>query len=1422
MVKQYILQPKSKYLSELRGMETISLLFPDQSILGKIEIEKVVINSATKDVTVYLKAPVALDEQLRAKIEEQFSAQLQAKCQIKLRAEKVDGLSADREQHFSDLDALTEAIKKQFAGVYAWLTSTPLAWEGEGALVVRVNSALALDYIRPRERQLLNCLQERAGKKIKIRYEVVEEERPLPESPEEYPLLEPPGQPAATPKPAPAHGQVLLGAKIREAACAIKEITAEVEEVVIEGEVLTTEVRSLKSGRNLLLFDLTDYTDSISVKAFASKKYDPSATVQTGMWLKIKGKLQYDDYAKEQIIMADSIQIAAAPELKDEAETKRIELHLHTKMSAMDGLLDLEKAIQTVANWGHEAIAITDHGVVQAFPEAARLGKKYGVKILYGMEGYLVDDQEPVVTAPPDCAFFDLPLVVVDIETTGLNPQRAELLEIGAVKVEKGKVTAVFNELVRPSQPIPYKITQLTGITEEMVKDAPFPAEVLGRFKEFAAGAILAAHNARFDLGFLREKFKVYLDEEFAPPAVDTLALSRVLRPEWKSHRLDAVAKGLGIIQEQHHRAGDDALTAWKILEKGLERCREKNCTKWTELNALSTAAHPESLHSYHILLLVKDQTGLANLYKLVSESHLKYYHRHPRIPRSLLAEYREGLLLGTACEAGELFSALLNGAEEQQVERIAAFYDFLEIQPLTNNEFLVREGRLTKEELIELNRQICRLGEKLGKPVVATGDVHFLRPEDEVFRRILMAGQGYSDAEEQPPLYLRTTTEMLAEFSYLGEELAYQVVVANPRRIVAEIGDVKPVPDQFYPPKLPGAEEEIRTTAYRRAEELYGKPLPKIVAERLELELKSIIGHGYAVLYLIAQKLVRKSLDDGYLVGSRGSVGSSLVATMCGITEVNPLPAHYRCPHCFYSEFMETGAVGSGFDLPAKDCPQCGQPLVKDGQDIPFATFMGFEGDKEPDIDLNFSGDYQPVVHRYTEELLGKGFVFRAGTITGLAEKTAYGFVRGYMEEKGITLRQAEINRLVQGCTGVRRSTGQHPGGMIVLPQDQEIYKFTPIQYPANDQNAEWVTTHFDYHAALEGRLVKLDILGHDDPTVIRMLYDLTGVDPLTIPFDEPRTMKLFSSVEPLGITPEELGFDLGTLGIPEFGTGFARQMLEETRPKSFSELICISGLSHGTNVWLGNAQELIKAEQATLSDVISTRDKIMTDLIYRGVPPKQAFTIMEKVRKGRNLDEADIQLLREHQVPEWYIDSCLKIKYLFPKAHAAAYVMMGFRIAYYKVYYPEAFYAAYFSIRADEFNAELVLQGVDYVRKYLKELEAKGNGLTAKEKNLYTILEVAHEAMLRKIRFLPVDLYRSDATKFLITPNGLLMPLVAIPGLGETAARAVVKARAEGEFVSVEDLKNRARLSSNVIEVLTEQGCLKGLPATNQLTLF
>lgn len=1421
MAKEYRIVPKAKTLAELRGIDQISLFFPETQSLAETEIEQIIVDCETREVVLRLKANGGWNQEIQERLAAQFSGLLNAKCKVELLPAAANAQPASAPTVTEE--TLSAVLKERFPSVFAWLASPPLSLDRTtNRLTLRVNSSLAVDYIRAREKQLLACLPPLDGKGYKLNYEI--EEEPLePPAPPEY-FYEPsiPVVETKTVPEAPQTNAVLLGRKIKEEPVPINTVTAEMETVVIEGEVLKTEVRTMKSGRNLLLFDLTDYSDSISVKAFVPPKQETAPAIEKGMWLRVKGDLQYDEYAKETVLMANSIQQVPSPKITDDAAEKRIELHLHTKMSAMDSIVELEKAIKMAADWGHEALAITDHGVVYAFPEAARLGKKYGIKIIYGIEGYLVNDQEPIVTSAPACAFHERPIVVVDIETTGFNPEWNELLEIGAVKIVNGVVTETFTRLVRPTRPVPYKIEQLTGITEEMVKDAPPPGEVLTEFMTFVGDAVFVAHNAQFDYGFLRAKLKKHLQVEFNPPVADTLALSRALWPHLKSHRLDMLAKELGIIQEQHHRAGDDALTAWQILEKALALCKEQSLTRWVDLNTLTYEQKVENLHPYHIVLLAQNQTGLRNLYRLVSASHVEHFHRHPRIPRSLLNRYREGLIVGSACEAGELFTALLNGVDESKVREIAAFYDYLEIQPLANNEFLVREGRLSREQLMALNEKICRLGAELNKPVVATGDVHFLRPQDAIFRRILLAGQGYEDADQQPPLYLRTTEEMLAEFAYLGEELARQVVIEAPKQVAARIGEVKPIPDQFYPPHIPGADEEIRTMAYRRAEELYGSPLPSVVVDRLELELKSIIGHGYAVLYLIAAKLVKKSLDDGYLVGSRGSVGSSFVATMCGITEVNPLPAHYRCAECYYTEFMATGAIGSGFDLPDKVCPRCGAVLLKDGQDIPFATFMGFEGDKEPDIDLNFSGEYQPVVLRFTEELFGKGNVFRAGTITGLAEKTAFGFVRGYIEEKGLKLRQAEIDRLVQGCTGVRRSSGQHPGGMIVVPEGQEIYDFTPVQYPANDRSAEWITTHFDYHGALEGRLVKLDILGHDDPTVIRMLQDLTGVDPKKVPLDDPETLKLFSSAAPLGVTPEDLGFDLGTLGIPEFGTEFARQMLEETKPQTFAELVYISGLSHGTNVWLGNAQELIKNKQATLLEVISTRDKIMTDLIYRGLPPKAAFTIMEKVRKGRGLDAEDIQLMKEYDVPQWYIDSCLKIRYLFPKAHAVAYVMMGFRIAYFKVHYPEAFYATFFTIRSNDFDAELVLGGPEQLKAKMKELKAKGNEMTAKEKGLYATLEVAHEAMLRGIRFLPVDLYRSDATRFLITHRGLLMPLTTIQGLGEAAARTLVEARAEGEFYSVEDLKTRARLSSAVIEVLSRQGCLKGLPATNQLTLF
>ncbi|HYH05210.1 MAG TPA: PolC-type DNA polymerase III, partial [Bacillota bacterium] len=1217
---------------------------------------------------------------------------------------------------------------------------------------------------------------------------------------------------------------IIYGRKINGEPLPIRELTDEIDQVVIHGEIFRFESRVSKAGKKFFMGDITDYSDSISFKIFPRKEEPLDEKLAEGKWVYMKGNVQFDPYSKEFALLVSDIN-PAPPRLvrKDEAPEKRIELHLHTKMSAMDATADPAEAVKLAAKFGHPAVAITDHGVVHCFPEVYSVAKKAGIKVIYGVEGYLVDDGVPIVTGATTEQLAETVFVVFDIETTGFNPWKEDLLEIGAVKIKNGTVVDEFKTLIRPNKEISEEIQKLTGITPEMVKDAPPPEGILEQFAQFIEGSVLVAHNARFDVGFIKGKYHQYFERNFNPVFLDTLGLARALWPNFKNYRLNTVAKELGIKLENHHRAVDDALCAAGILQKAFEKIADRGFQELAELNMLIKEMGVEHLKTYHIIILVKTQAGMKNLYRLVSDSHIKYFHRHPRIPRSRLAELREGLILGTACEAGEFYQAILDGADEARLEEIAGFYDFLEIQPLANNQFLINNGRVkSKEELQSINRLIYDYGVKLEKPVVATGDVHFLNPHEAIFRKILLMGQGFEDADKETPLYFRTTEEMLKEFDYFGPKLAEEVVIKNPHKILEMVEDVAPVPNEFCPPQIPGAEDEIRNMSYQKARDLYGDPLPKLVEDRLEWELKSIIGHGYAVLYLTAHKLVKKSLDDGYLVGSRGSVGSSFVATMCNITEVNPLPGHYRCPQCKYSEFKETGAIASGYDLPEKQCPQCGHALIRDGQDIPFATFMGFEGDKEPDIDLNFSGDYQPKVHRYTEEVFGKGYVFRAGTVTGLAEKMAFGFVKGYMEDKGIKLRTAEANRLAKGCSGIRRSTGQHPGGLYVVPKDREIYDFTPIQFPANDKKAEWITTHYDYHGALEGRLVKLDILGHDDPTVIRMLHDLTGIDPRTVPMAEPGTMKIFSSIEPLGITPEQMGFDLGTLGIPEFGTGFVRQMLEETHPTTFAELVFISGLSHGTNVWLGNAQDLIRNGTVKLPEVISTRDDIMNYLIFKGLPPKTSFKIMEKVRKGRGLEPDDIEIMKQHQVPDWYIDSCLKIKYMFPKAHAVAYVMMAFRIAYFKVNYPEAFYATYCSVRADEFDADIVVQGEEAIRRTREDIKMKGNEASQKEKNLDTILELVLEAMLRGIKFLHVDLYRSDPHRFLITPEGLLPPLASLQGMGENAANSLAAARNEGPFRSIEDLKTRARISSAVIEVLQKHGCLAGMSATDQLELF
>jgi DNA polymerase III subunit alpha, Gram-positive type len=1044
------------------------------------------------------------------------------------------------------------------------------------------------------------------------------------------------------------------------------------------------------------------------------------------------------------------------------------------------------------------------------------------IKVLYGLEGYLVDDGKGVVenTNGQD---IKCDYVVFDIETTGFSPLNDRIIEIGAVKIVDGNVVEEFSELINPEVSIPDKITELTGITDNMVSDKLTIEKVLPRFIDFMGDSVLVAHNAQFDMSFITAKAEKLLGKKIENTVLDTLSFSRVVYPRLKNHKLNTVSKHLSISLENHHRAVDDSKATAQILLNLIAEMQEKEIDTLEEINEYAlTHRDIRKERTYHIIIFAKDYVGLKNLYKIVSASHMNHFYRKPRIPKSVIEKYREGLILGTACESGQLYNAILKNRPKEEIESIAEYYDFLEIQPIENNSFLIRNGEVSgEEELKEINEKIVALGEEKSKIVVATGDVHFLDPEDEVYRRILMAGQGFSDADDQAPLYFKTTDEMLEEFSYLGREKAKEVVVENPNMIADMIEDLKPIPDGTYPPEIEGADEELREMNYKKATGIYGDPLPEIVKDRLDRELNSIISNGYAVLYIISQKLVAKSVSDGYLVGSRGSVGSSFVATMSDITEVNPLPPHYICPNCKESEFILDGSVGSGVDLEDRDCPKCSTKFIKEGHDIPFEVFLGFEGDKEPDIDLNFAGEYQPIAHRYTEELFGKGYVFRAGTIGTVAEKTAYGFVKKYHEAKNEDVSGAEINRLVKGCTGIKRTSGQHPGGVMVVPSYKDVFDFTPIQYPADDDSSGVVTTHFDYNA-ISGRILKLDILGHDVPSIIRMLEDITGIKPENMRLDDPDTMKLFLSTESLKVEPKDIKSDVGTLGIPEFGTKFVRQMLTDTRPTTFSELVRISGLSHGTDVWINNAQELVKAGTAKLNEVICTRDDIMNYLIYSGLDKKKSFKIMEKVRKGKGITEEEEEYMRENNVPHWYIDSCKKIKYMFPKAHAVAYVMMSFRIAYFKVHYPKAFYATYFTTKASDFDAELILKGKEVVKRKISELEELGNSKSAKEKNLLTVLEVALEMYARGYEFERIDVYKSDSDKFTLGKDGINPPLKSLDGVGENAARSIVKERENGKFISIEDLVKRTKVSKTVVEALKVHGCLEGLSETNQLNLF
>jgi len=1219
----------------------------------------------------------------------------------------------------------------------------------------------------------------------------------------------------------------------------IADIQDGIGEIVVEGQVVSADERETKNGKIIYIFNITDFTDTISAKIFIEKEEadDIRKNIKAGNFIKLKGVPLYDTYSRE-------VGIASIRGIKPGTDRrvkrmdnytgmKRVELHAHTQMSEMDSVMSVSDYVNTAKRWGHKAIAITDHGVVQSFPDAAHCLKTGdSLKVIYGVEAYLVDDLIDIVQNDKGQDFTG-EFVVFDLETTGIGVSSNEIIEIGAVKIVDQVITERFSTFVNPGRPVPYNIQELTGITDSMTGDAPSIDVVLPDFLRFCGKAVLVAHNASFDTGFIKQKARDRgIRTDFT--VIDTVSMSRVLLPDLKKYKLDTVAKALGVSLENHHRAVDDADATAQIFLKLLKKLDTKGVSTLAGLNEFGKpdAATIMKLPSYHAVILAKNETGRVNLYRLVSASHIEYFNRRPKLPKSLFLRYREGLVIGSACEAGELYRAILEERPEEEIDRLARFYDYFEIQPVGNNAFMLRDNNKfphiqDEHDLMEINHKIVALGEEYNKLVVATCDVHFLNAEDEIYRRIIMSGKGFADADNQAPLYYRTTEEMLAEFQYLGAKKAEEVVITNTNLIADMIDYIEPCSPRKCPPEIANSDSQLREICYNRAHAIYGENLPPIVTERLERELTSIISNGYAVMYIIAQKLVWKSNEDGYLVGSRGSVGSSFVATMAGITEVNPLPAHYYCPQCHYYDFnsdeVKEYAGSSACDMPDKECPECGHMLEKDGHDIPFETFLGFKGDKEPDIDLNFSSEYQSNAHDYTEVIFGAGHTFRAGTVGTLADKTAYGYVKRYYEEHNDVKRKAEIERIAEGCTGVRRSTGQHPGGIVVLPMGEEIYTFTPVQHPANDMSAKIITTHFDYHK-IDGNLLKLDILGHQDPTMIRMLEDLTGVDASKIRMDDEKVLSLFKNTKALGIEPEDIGgCTLGCLGLPEFGTQFVHGMLIEAKPKNFSDLVRISGLSHGTNVWLDNAQYFIANGDCTLSTAICTRDDIMTYLIRMGVENERSFKIMESVRKGKGLTPDMEEDMLACNVPEWYIESCKRIKYMFPKAHAAAYVMMAIRVAYFKVYYPLAYYAAFFSIRASSFNYELMCLGRDKLEYFMADYRRRKNELSDKEKDTYEDMRIVQEMYARGFGFVKLDIYKAKANRFQIVGEKQLMPSFAtIDGLGGKAAEMIEDEAGKGKFLSREDFRNRCKVSEKVIEVMADMGIMGDMPYSNQMSIL